>query len=87
MQLSPALPAALILLSACQAAVPPPPADTCGRGDYLPLVGTNIAAVTLPAGPLLRVVGPDDMVTMDYNPERTTIRYDAGGIIRAVDCG
>jgi hypothetical protein len=37
-------------------------------------------------GPV-RIIGPNDMVTMDYSPQRLNIVYDKNGIIREVKCG
>lgn len=79
-------------LSAC-AETPVPPAtpdagaQACAPDRYAALVGKNIAAVTLPADPMIRVIGPDTMVTMDHNPERLNIDHDASGIITGLRCG
>ncbi len=90
----PAAVTVLVTLTAC--AVPPdaaPPTaepvdlSTCGGEAYLPLVGRNVAAVTLPEGRGLRVIGPDDSVTMDFSPSRLNIVYDELGIITRVYCG
>ena len=35
----------------------------------------------------VRIVGPGDAVTMDYNPSRMTILLDDLGIIREITCG
>lgn len=59
--------------------------DTCGASGYASMIGTNIAAVTLPT--TVRVIAPDTVVTMDFRADRVNIRTDAGGIITAVDCG
>jgi hypothetical protein len=61
--------------------------DTCGRSGYESLIGTNIAAVTLPAELNHRVLGPDDAGTMDFVPERLNIRTDEDGVIVGLDCG
>ena len=89
------LPAALIVAALAGCAVPlePPPRDApsdltlCGGEDYRWLLGQNIAAVTLPAGPNIRVIGPDDMVTMDYAPARLNVEYDDAGTITRLRCG
>ncbi len=62
-------------------------ADECGAGDYQSLVGSSIAAVTLPADLNHRVIGPDDAYTMDYRPDRLNIYTDEDGIITEVKCG
>lgn len=61
--------------------------DTCGAAGYENLVGSSIAAVSLPAGPKLRVIGPDDLVTADFMEDRVNIAYDAAGRIFQVTCG
>ena len=61
--------------------------DLCGAGDYQSLVGSSIAAVTLPSDLNHRVIGPNDAVTMDYNPERLNIYTDEDGVITEVKCG
>ena len=82
----------LALMSGCVAAPSPEPRpepgpDACGASGYQGLIGTNIAAVTLPADRLHRTIGPDDIITMDYNVHRVNFRHDASGVIRKVDCG
>lgn len=61
--------------------------DLCGAADYQSLVGSNMAAVTLPAELNHRVIGPNDAVTMDYNPERLNIYTDEDGVVTEVKCG
>ncbi len=61
--------------------------EQCDAADYRDLVGSNVAAVTLPSGRDIRVFGENDIVTQDYRPERTNIVYDTGGKIRRVYCG
>lgn len=34
-----------------------------------------------------RVIGPNDLVTMDHDPSRLNIETDANGIIRQLRCG
>lgn len=84
---------AAMWLSAC-ADVPvqsgeggPRPADTCGADDYAGLVGTPIAAVTLPAELGARVIGPGDVVTTDFVPERLNIEVDEDGVVTGLRCG
>ena len=52
-----------------------------------PLIGSNIAAATLPAGPRLRAFSVDDIVTQEYIPQRTNIVYRPDGTIIRVECG
>lgn len=61
--------------------------ELCDAADYRPLIGSNIAATTLPAGPRLRVYSVDDIVTQEYIPQRTNIIYRPDGTILRVECG
>ena len=61
--------------------------ELCDASDYRPLIGTNVAAATLPTGPMLRAYGVDDIVTQEYIPQRTNVVFDAGGVIVRVWCG
>jgi hypothetical protein len=61
--------------------------DACGAGRYQDLVGTNVAAVTLPAELDFRVIGPGEAVTMDFVETRLNLRTDADGTILEVYCG
>lgn len=78
----------IALLGAC---MPHPdksgPDAACDVGRYAGLIGQNIAAVSGPASPMLRLIGPDTMVTYDYRPDRTNIYFGADGIITRVACG
>ena len=72
----------------CVPVVPPAEsADACGATGYASLVGTNIAAVTLPAGLNMRIIGPGDVVTMDLRLDRLNFETDAAGVITRVYCG
>ena len=80
------------LLAACEP-VPAPPAeplpapDTCGAEGYQGLVGqpqTALSAMTFPIG--TRLIGPDDMVTADFRPDRLNIEYGINGRITKVSC-
>lgn len=63
-------------------------AESCGAADYRHLVGQPRSAVQgLPLPRDVRLIGPDTAVTMDHDPGRLNIRYDASGIIREVFCG
>lgn len=60
--------------------------DTCGATQYASLVGSNFAAVTLPAGANIRIIQPDTAVTQDFSAERLNIITDANGIITSLQC-
>jgi hypothetical protein len=61
--------------------------DACGASQYQSLIGTNAAAVTLPADLPHRILGPNDAATMDYSPGRLNIMTDDNGVIIEVKCG
>ncbi|KQI68270.1 Peptidase inhibitor I78 family protein [Loktanella sp. DSM 29012] len=78
----------LPLLAACVTGPAPVPSDDgCGAAGYAGLLGQNIAAVTLPADLNHRVIGPNQMVTMDYVESRVNFETDIVGTIMRVTCG
>lgn len=64
-----------------------PGSDACGASNYQSLLGTNIAAITLPADLNHRIIGPDDAVTLDHVPSRLNILTDENGVVIEVSCG
>lgn len=81
---------AALPLSACMAEETPAtgdPADTCGMSGYSGLVGTNVAAVTLPADKVVRVLKEGQPATMDFLEDRLNIETDDDGIILRLYCG
>lgn len=83
--------ACLVLLAACQTASVPP----AGEGDcqataqrlQTSMLGVPASEIdaTGPGG--RRVIGPDTVVTMDYNPERLNLETDAAGRLTRAYCG
>lgn len=62
-------------------------ADTCHASTYSAMIGSNIAAITLPANdPNVRVIMPDTIVTQDFRADRANIIAGADGIITSVEC-
>lgn len=61
--------------------------DLCKAAEYASLIGTNAAAVTLPADLPHRIYKLGDPVTMDYRPDRLNIVTDADGVITEMKCG
>lgn len=64
--------------------------DTCGAGRHQALIGQDRAAIDaagLEPGPKLRILGPDDMATMDHRPDRLNIDLDADGQVTGLRCG
>jgi hypothetical protein len=88
---------ALIALAACTPAKTDPapgqpddgasPAGDCRADEFRSLVGSNVAAISLPAGLNHRILGPDDAATMDYSPSRLNILTDRDGVVTEVKCG
>jgi hypothetical protein len=60
-------------------------AQDCGASHAQYWVGRNIAYVPVPDG--TRVIGPNTIVTADFNPERLSVDHDASGTISRVYCG
>ncbi len=91
MRISFLVPALVLGLAACQedeANLPDPAADACDAAGWSHLIGQNrdvLAATTFPAP--MRVIGPNDAVTMDFLPNRLNVVYDAEGVIVRVECG
>jgi hypothetical protein len=86
---------ALAILAACVETVPPPIAiepplgeDTSGLAPARVLIGLDQAAIaTLQRSGPVRVIGPDQPVTMDYNAARLNVFTTASGVIERVTCG
>lgn len=75
-------------LAACQSiGSPEDDADACNASSYNGMVGTSIAAVTLPSDLNHRIIGPDTAVTFDYVPERLNFHVDRAGKILEITCG
>ena len=68
---------------------PPPPPDSCKASEHQYLVGKSRSEIPVPTDPSRRRVACTTCpVTMDYNPERLNIFFDAEtGIIKEVKCG
>lgn len=83
------------ILAGCVEITPvPPPAparpdlSTCTSNATHDLVGTPISLVNTGAlAKTVRVLPPNGMATMDFNPARLNIETDANGIITRVSCG
>lgn len=76
---------ALSLLPACVMAQPE---DACGAAGFQGLIGqTGEIARLLDLEQATRVIGPGDMVTMDYRPDRINFEIDDQDRIAVVRCG
>lgn len=61
--------------------------DACRAGAVVRLIGSSVEIADLPKSPLLRVIGPHDLVTDDFRPDRLNVHFDRHGTIVRVDCG
>lgn len=70
-------------------ATPPPAPDTCGARDLQSLIGRPRSEIPVPVRPeLQRVACTTCAVTMDFNPNRLNIFFDAAtGLIAQIRCG
>jgi hypothetical protein len=81
---------ALLAIAACVPMEEPVPVDNdaCGASGSQNLVGQSadiLAAMTFPIG--TRVIYPDTVVTMEFNPQRLNIRVGTANRIEQVNCG
>jgi hypothetical protein len=87
------LPAAVLLtlpLAGCVVETLPtrPDLSTCTSNATHQLVGTSISLVnTSQLAATVRILPPNAIATLDYNPARLNISTDANGIITRVGCG
>jgi hypothetical protein len=87
------LPVAFVLalpLAGCVVDTVPtrPDISTCTSNATHELVGTSISLVnTSQLAQTVRILPPNAIATMDYNPARLNISTDANGIITQVSCG
>jgi hypothetical protein len=87
------IPAALLLtlpLAGCVVETVPtrPDISTCTSNATHQLVGSSISLVnTSSLAETVRILPPNGIATMDYNPARLNISTDANGIITQVSCG
>lgn len=60
--------------------------DTCGAAQYRALVGSQLAAVTLPTESGIRIIQPDSVVTQDFRADRLNVIVGADGVITGLEC-
>lgn len=77
----------LLILTGCQVANPQTQWPLTCDDSFQSLVGTNIGAVTLPAGLPHRIISPGMPYTEDFNPDRLNVFVDDKGWIARVTCG
>ena len=83
-------PIGLAALSAC-AETPAAPdtgnGATCNAGQFTDDLGRPVGELDLPEERQVRVIGPDEAVTMDYMPTRLNIEVDDENRVVRVYCG
>lgn len=81
--------AVFLLLAACAgASPPPPPPDTCGSAAHLPLIGQDARALErVLILRMVRIIHPDDAVTLDFQPDRINFFITPDGMIGNIRCG
>lgn len=83
--------ALMLTLAGCDPTptVPAPnaPSDACGASGLQDLLGQpKTVLTTMKFAAPLRVIGPDEAITADYNPDRLNIEYNAAGLITKISC-
>ncbi|MBD3803966.1 I78 family peptidase inhibitor [Thioclava marina] len=84
--------AGMLALSGCKSGESPAPGEAGDPGICPPpaiaaLVGRDVAALdAIYFKGALRVIRPDEAVTMDYNAERVNVLLDAHDVITEVKC-
>ena len=81
------LPPLLALLGACTGPAPVPSDDGCGAAKFAGSLGQPASEIALPTDRPVRVLGPNDMATMDYVEERINFETDSLGLVVRVTCG
>lgn len=68
--------------------VPPADQDGCNAAQHANMIGQDATALerVLLMGPV-RVIRPDDAVTMDYRPDRINFMIDAENQVSSITCG
>ncbi len=67
--------------------VPPAAEDSCGARQYVGLVGKPVSSRGVPAaGPRVRHIWPNTIVTMDLQPTRLNVMIREDGTIEAFRC-
>lgn len=78
---------AVVALAACDAQMPSnSPKGECAAAEFQHLVGKDAANLLVLPEPK-RSVRPDEAITMDFVPERITVRLDETDVILSLNCG
>lgn len=84
---------AALVLGGCVAAPPPAPPSVCEEGSANAFAGQQAtpavqeAARIAASAQTVRVVRPDQAITMEFNAARLTLNVDRGNIITRGHCG
>lgn len=81
----------LVLLAACGDEFTDPAEfdgePRCGAENYYELLGKRASVLeTIDLPSTARVLRPDDVITMDFSPDRLTIDIDRSELITSVTC-
>ncbi|WP_394198818.1 I78 family peptidase inhibitor [Litoreibacter albidus] len=81
----------LVLLAACGDEFTDPAEfdgePRCGAESYYELLGKRASVLdTIDLPSTARVLRPDDVITMDFSPDRLTIDIDRSELITSVTC-
>lgn len=94
MRVNPILLVAALLPAACapsdglEETAPPEPTATCEAGFFDDLKGEPIEVIDTLNTPLrTRVLGPDDFVPRDFDPNRLTFTTSPDGTVSRIFCG
>ena len=82
-----AAPLLVLALGACGASPYTVDGAQCSPERHQALVGRNIGEVMLPPNLRKREVGPERVMTRDFNPARLTMFLDEKGWITGISCG
>ncbi len=67
---------------------PASPPEACAAAAYRDYIGRPASSLDgVRFSQPVRVIGPGDAVTMDFNPRRLNFKYDGSGTIYSVTCG
>lgn len=62
--------------------------DTCRLEDYQQFAGQSGASAAAGVSDRpVRIIGPADIVTQEYNPQRVNFYTDGAGIVQRITCG
>ena len=79
------------ILSGCtppnQPASDPPMGQTCAAERYRHLIGQAVENSAFQQVENLRIIPPNAVVTLDYNPARLNVETDATGVVSRLSCG